>query len=122
LKSQRVLAIEVETGRELWTSDTSFGKYMSLVAQGDRILGLDHRGILYLFRANKEKFDLLDQRRLTEAETWAHLAVADEQVFVRELNALSMFHWTGLEKKPHIKDAVRKARVEGKDFALLAGD
>lgn len=94
LKSQRLMAIEVETGRELWTSDTSFGKYMSLVAQGDRILALDQRGILFLLRANQEKCDLLDQRKLTNAETWAHLAVAGEQLLVRELNALTAYRWS----------------------------
>ena len=55
LKSQRVMAIEVATGRELWTSDKSFGKYWSLTAQGGRILGLDERGSLFLLQANKEK-------------------------------------------------------------------
>ena len=94
LKSQRMMAIEIETGRELWTSDQSFGKYMSLVAQGDRILALDQRGQLFLFRANQKKFDQLDQRKLTDAETWAHLAVAGDQLFVRELNALAAFRWT----------------------------
>ena len=94
LKSQRMMAIEIETGRELWTSDQSFGKYMSLVAQGDRILALDQRGQLFLFRANEKKFDQLDQRKLTDAETWAHLAVAGDQLFVRELNALAAFRWT----------------------------
>ena len=29
LKSQRVMAIDVETGRELWTSAKSYGKYWS---------------------------------------------------------------------------------------------
>jgi outer membrane protein assembly factor BamB len=94
LKSQRMMAIEIETGRELWTSDQSFGKYMSLVAQGDRILALDQRGQLYLFRANREKFDPLDQRKLTDAETWAHLAVVGDELYVRELNALSAFRWS----------------------------
>jgi outer membrane protein assembly factor BamB len=93
LKSQRVMAIEVETGRELWTSDQSFGKYMSLVAQGDRILALDQRGLLFQFRANKEKFEQLDMRKLTDAETWAHLALAGDQLFVRELNALVAYRW-----------------------------
>jgi outer membrane protein assembly factor BamB len=93
LKSQRVMAIEVETGRELWTSDESFGKYWSLVASGDRLLALDQRGVLFLLRANKEKLDLLDQRKLTNAETWAHLAVAGDQLFVRELNALTAWQW-----------------------------
>lgn len=94
LKSQRAMAIEIETGRELWTSDQSFGKYWSLVAQGERLLALDQRGRLILFRANREKFELLDQREITDAETWAHLAVAGDQLFVRELNALTAFRWS----------------------------
>ncbi len=93
LKSQRMMAIEVKTGRELWTSEKSFGKYMSLVAQGDRILALDERGILFLFRANKERFEQLAQLKISDTETWAHLGVADGQLFVRELNALSVFQW-----------------------------
>lgn len=95
LKSQRVMAIEVATGRELWTSDKSFGKYWSLVAQGDRILALDQRGVLFLLRANRERLELLDQRKLTDAETWAHLAVAGDELFVRELNALTAYRWVG---------------------------
>ena len=94
LKSQRIMAAEVATGRELWTSDKSFGKYISLVAQSDRILALDQRGILFLFRANKERFEMLDQRRLAEVETWAHLAVAGDELFIRELNGLSAWRWT----------------------------
>lgn len=93
LKSQRVMAIEVATGQELWTSDESFGKYWSLVAQGDRLLALDQRGLLYLLRANKQKLDVLDKRKLGGGETWAHLAVAGDQLFVRELNALTAFQW-----------------------------
>lgn len=93
LKSQRVMAIEVETGRELWTSKESFGKYWSLVASGERMLALDQRGVLFLLRANQEKLDVLDQRKLTDGETWAHLAVAGDQLFVRELNALTAWRW-----------------------------
>ncbi len=99
LKSQRIMAIEVESGRELWTSDQSFGKYMSLVAQGDRILALDQRGQLFLFRANKQKFEQIDKRKLTDAETWAHLASAGDQLFVRELNALTAYQWRGRDSK-----------------------
>lgn len=94
LKSQRFMAIEVETGRELWTSDKSFGKYWSLIAQGDRILALDQNGRLYLIRADKSKFDLIDQRKVSEEETWAHLAAADSQLFIRELRALTAFNWS----------------------------
>jgi outer membrane protein assembly factor BamB len=93
LRSQRVMAIEVDTGRELWTSGESFGKYWSLVANGDRILALDQRGVLLLVRANREKLEVLDKRKLGDAETWAHLAVAGDELFVRELDALTAWRW-----------------------------
>ena len=99
LKSQRVMAIEVATGRELWTSDKSFGKYWNLVAQGERILALDQRGQLFLLRANKEKFDQIDKRKLSDTETWAHLAVAGDQLLVRELNALTAYQWRARDSK-----------------------
>ena len=101
LRSQRVMAIEVATGRELWTSDKSFGKYWSLVAQRDRILALDERGELLLLRANREKLDMLDRRRLAKGNTWAHLAVTDDGLLVRELNGITAFEWQrGAKAKP----------------------
>lgn len=72
----------------------SHGKYWSFVAHGDRILGLNQRGSLYLLRANPGKFEQLDKRKVSESETWAHLAVAGDQIFIRELNALSSFRWS----------------------------
>ncbi len=95
LRSQRVMAVELDSGHELWTSEQSFGKYWSLVVQGDRILALDQRGILYLLRANPKRLEILDQAKVSDAETWAHLAVADDQLFIRELNGLVAFRWSG---------------------------
>jgi outer membrane protein assembly factor BamB len=94
LKNQHVMAVDLKTGKELWTTKETFGKYWSLVANGDRILALDQRGSLYLFRANPEKFELIDQRKIAERETWAHLAVAGSELYVRELNALAAWRWT----------------------------
>ncbi len=93
LKSQRIMAIEVETGRELWTSDRSFGKYWSLIAQGRRVLALDQRGMLYRFDADRQKFDLLDERKVSDSETWAHLAAAGDQLFIRGLDSLTAWRW-----------------------------
>ena len=69
--------------------------FWSFVAQGDRVLALDQRGRLSLLGANKEKFDPLDQRKLAAAETVAHFAVTGDELFVRELNALVAFRWSG---------------------------
>ena len=93
LRSQRAMAIDVATGAERWTSGTGFGKYWSLVANGDRLLALDERGILYMLHATPEKYEKLDERKVSSAETWAHLAVGGDELFVRELNAITAWRW-----------------------------
>ena len=50
LRSNRFGFFDLETGKEEWISSKSFGKYMSLVINGDKILALDQKGILYLIR------------------------------------------------------------------------
>ncbi|MBK9138017.1 MAG: PQQ-binding-like beta-propeller repeat protein [Verrucomicrobia bacterium] len=99
LRSQRMTCLDLTEGVERWTSTQSFGKYMSLVARGDRILALDQRGILYLIRANPEQLEVLDERKLDSADSWAHLAVSGQELFVRELNALAAYAWGGREAK-----------------------
>ncbi len=92
LRNQRFACIDLESGTECWISKP-FGKYWSLVASGDRILALDERGELLLIQADPEKFQLVDRRQVSDDSTWAHLAVADGQVFVRALRSLSVYRW-----------------------------
>ncbi|MCX6855307.1 MAG: PQQ-binding-like beta-propeller repeat protein [Verrucomicrobia bacterium] len=94
LKNQRVMAVDLKTGKELWTTEKGYGKYWSLVANGHRILALDQRGSLHLFKANPEKYEELDQRKISDKETWAHLAVSGNEIFIRELNALTAWRWS----------------------------
>lgn len=94
LRNQRLTCLDLKSGKIAWTT-TPFGKYMSLVANGDKILALDERGILILFRANSAKFEQLDSRQISEDDTWAHLAVCGDEVFVRERRAMAAFRWTG---------------------------
>ena len=92
LQNQRFTCIELATGKSCWTT-TPFGKYWSLVANGDRILALDERGELLLIRANPEKFEQLDLRKISDDPTWAHLAVCGDEIFIRELNAMAAYRW-----------------------------
>ncbi len=69
LRNQRFMCLDLETGEAKWTSQP-FGKYWSMIASGDRILALDARGELLLLRANPEKFELIERRKLTEQQTW----------------------------------------------------
>jgi hypothetical protein len=94
LRNLRFTCLDLRTGKECWITSGTFGRYWSMVARKDRILALDQRGILYLIRANPERFDLLDKRRLRDAETWAHLAICGDELYIRELNALAVYRWT----------------------------
>jgi outer membrane protein assembly factor BamB len=93
LKNQRFTCLDLETGETQWTSKP-FGKYWSLVVQRDRILALDERGDLLLVRADSKSFNLIDRLHISDAPTWAHLAVAGDMVFVRELNAQVAFRFS----------------------------
>ncbi len=83
LRNQRFACLDLTTGQERWIT-RPFGKYWSLVANADKLLALDETGELYLIRLNPEQFELLDSRKLTD-NSWAHLAVAGEDVFIRDL-------------------------------------
>jgi outer membrane protein assembly factor BamB len=94
-KDKRLVCVDVKTGKEAWGTEDRFGDYWSLVANKDKILALDNRGILYLFKANAKEFDLLDKRNVADAETWAHLAVCGDEIIIRDLNGLTVWRWTG---------------------------
>lgn len=92
LKNQRFTCLDPATGESLWTT-TPYGKYWSMVTNGDRILALDQRGDLRLIEPSPDEFNLLDERQLTSIEAWAHLAVAGDQVLVRDLERLTVYRW-----------------------------
>ncbi len=92
LRNQRFACLDLATGKEDWIS-TPYGKYWSLVANGDRILALDERGELLLIRARPEGAELIDRLKVSDQPTWAHLAVCGDEVFVRELHAMAAYRW-----------------------------
>lgn len=64
-----------------------------MAVQGDKIVALDESDSLHLIRANPEQLEILDSRPVSEDETWGHLAVAGDEIFVRELEAVAAFRW-----------------------------
>ena len=94
LRSQRALCIDLAGGQEKWTTRESFGKYWSQVLNRDRVLALDEKGELILFRATPEKFEVLSRRKISESDTWAHLAVAGNTLFIRSLDGLAAWDWS----------------------------
>jgi outer membrane protein assembly factor BamB len=93
LRSKRFSCVDLKTGEVTWTSGPMGNTYWSLVSQGDRLLALTDAGELHLIAANPQAFEVIDTIQVSDSETWAHLAVDGDQVFVRELDGLSAFTW-----------------------------
>jgi outer membrane protein assembly factor BamB len=92
LRNQRFACFDLEEGKRNWTTEP-FGKYWSLITRQDKILALDEKGELLLIAADPQEFKLLSRRKISTDPAWAHLAMADGKLFIRELNALSVWNW-----------------------------
>ena len=92
LQNERFACINLESGERTWTSEP-YGKYCSMIANGNRILALESGGRLLLINANPQEFKLIDELTVSDSETWAHLAISGDQIFVRELDGLAAFRW-----------------------------
>ena len=74
LRKQRMTCLDMRTGETKWISSESFGKYMSLVSNGEEIIALDEDGTLYRIDANPEKLVILEEREISKSPTWSYPA------------------------------------------------
>jgi outer membrane protein assembly factor BamB len=92
LRNKRFTCIDLQSGEEKWVTQP-FGEYWSMVSNGKRILALDQTGTLRLIAHNPSKFEQISERRISEEETWAHIAVSDHLIAIRSQKALEVFDW-----------------------------
>jgi len=92
LRNQRFACLDLATGKEAWITKP-FGRYWSMVAQDDRILALDETGEVRLIKATPEQFELLGEAKVAAEESWAHLAIEGQELYVRDLEGLSAYRW-----------------------------
>jgi len=92
-RSNRFTCIDLADGEVEWISPPTGDDYWSLVAQGDRILALANTGRLRLLAANPDEYTVVDEREVSEDDTWSHLAVSGDQLFIREQFGLAAWRW-----------------------------
>ncbi len=93
LQSKRFACVDLEAGETNWISDPIGDEYWSLIAQGERMLALTEAGELLLIQHNPKELQVIDRRDVAKSETWGHLAVDGDQIFVREQDGLTAFRW-----------------------------
>lgn len=88
-RNQTWWCIEAKTGEVKWSvKDKKYGEYSTMVVSGNRILSLGFDGMLRLINATPEKFDITSEWKVTDQETWGHLAVVGDVLYIRELKGL----------------------------------
>jgi outer membrane protein assembly factor BamB len=91
MKNQRVAMLNVADGSNRWTS-TPYGQYWSMVQGGEKVLALDNAGDLLLIQPSNSALNIVDKVKVA-SNSWAHLAVQNDLVIVRDLAALKVFQW-----------------------------
>jgi hypothetical protein len=70
-----------------------------MAVQENRILALDERGELLLIEAVPDEFRLLDRREVSDKECWAHVAVTNNEILVRDLGGVTLLDWPSANSK-----------------------
>lgn len=91
MKNERAVCLSVADGQIAWTSPP-VGKYWSMARNGNQILALADDGNLRLMDATPERFTVTDETKVAE-DSWAHIAVQGDLVFVRALDRLTALRW-----------------------------
>lgn len=92
-RDKKFHCIEAATGETKWTSDKKYGEYWSSVRNGSRILALGHDGTLRLIEASPEEIKIIAEHKVSEEETWGHLAIVGDVLYIRELEGVKAIRW-----------------------------
>ena len=89
----QLFCLDAATGKTLWLSDGRQGDNASLVAAGGAMLALTTEGELIVFEAGGEAFKVLRRYSVADTPTWAHLAVVEDGVLVKDERQLAYFRF-----------------------------
>jgi len=86
-----LVCVDLAGGKTLWKSPGKLGEYVSLVAAGDRLLALTPSGELLTVAADPAAYRELARTKLTTRPVWAHLAVTDSALYVKDKTHVTCF-------------------------------
>lgn len=85
-------AVDVRTGKMLWTSEGRQANNTALARAGNVLLSLESDGELVVFRASRTGFEPIRRYKVAEADTWAQPAFSGNRIFVKDVSTLTL--WT----------------------------
>lgn len=89
----QLFALDLTTGKTLWTSDGRLGENAALVATGNVVWALTTDGELLAFKAADKQFSQLARYHVADTPTWAHPVILADGVLVKDENKLTLWQF-----------------------------
>ena len=84
-------AVDVKTGKTLWTSPPRQAENAALVAAGQQIIATTTEGELVVLRQGRTAFDLIKKYTVAESPIWAHPAFTAGGILIKDAETLSLW-------------------------------
>jgi len=92
LNSGQYFALDLETGRVLWTSDPRQAEHAAIARAGRTIFSLENDAELVVIRHNRTRFEPIARYEVASSETWAQPVMSGNRIFVKDVSSLTL--WT----------------------------
>jgi len=93
----QLFALDLTTGKTLWTSEGKLGDNASLVQTGKVLWALTSGGELIVFKASDQQFQQIARYKVAETPTWAHPLIVAGGVLVKDEAKLTLWQ---IPKRP----------------------
>ncbi|MEO5895148.1 MAG: PQQ-binding-like beta-propeller repeat protein [Vicinamibacterales bacterium] len=84
-------AVDVKTGKTLWTSPPRQAESAALVASGPVVMATTTEGELVVFKQGRTAFELVKTYTVAASPIWAHPAFASNGIVVKDAETLSLW-------------------------------
>lgn len=92
LNSGQYFALDLDTGRVLWTSDPRQAENAAMVRANSTIFSLQDDAELVIMRAGRDRFDPIRRYEVAASATWAQPAISGGRLYVKDVSTLTL--WT----------------------------
>jgi outer membrane protein assembly factor BamB len=82
------IAIDLASGKTLWTTQGREGDNASLMTAGSLLLASTSNGELIVARINPARFEEVKRYTIAESAVWAHPAIAGDAIVVKDVDKL----------------------------------
>jgi len=93
LNRGQYFALDLDTGRILWTSEPRQAENAGIVRAGEILFSLEDDGELVVFGASRTAFEAIGRYEVAASETWAQPTISDNRVFVKDVSTLALLTW-----------------------------